>query len=276
MPRILVIFKCAMTRKELCEKYDLTESAVKSKFTRVQQTMLKKYKLVLTKTGRGDNVEYFVTDTNGNEGRALMMSQEKNREVMIAKSGFNNMLDFTFMVFLAICTTPMGSFYGSYEGFLNYVEVQNSSNNIQNLKNALEDLANAQYIEYVIDKTDKNYFNVFIYRQVRLDMGISLDMVKRCQKLAKKYNKQSWVPLLKTWIGVQYMYDKQPFTVRELCDVTGLSEYQLRESKKILEKDELFVTSRAYVTYDRCIGSNVELNGIYEVNRKAVEKLKEQ
>jgi predicted transcriptional regulator len=94
----------------------------------------------------------------------------------------------------------------------------------------------------------------------------------RCQKLAKENNKQSWIPLLKTWVGVQYMYDKQPFTMSELCDVTGLSPYQIRESKKILEKDLIFTTSKAYISYDRCIGSNVDINGICPENQGIITK----
>jgi predicted transcriptional regulator len=137
-------------------------------------------------------------------------------------------------------------------------------------------LAAADYVQYTIDKTDDNYFNAFIFKRVREDMAISLDMTLRCQRLAKENRKQSWIPLFKTWVGIQYMYDKQPFTVKELCDVTGLSAYQIRESKRILEKDNLFITSRAYAYYDRCLGSNVDLNGIYEENRMAVEQQMKQ
>lgn len=260
-----------MTRKELSEKYNLTESSIKSNFTRIQASMMKKYGLILTKTGRGEKTDYQVTDSEGNEGRALALSQEANRQVMIAQGSLKTM-DFNFIVFLGICLTPMKTFYGSYEGFLEYIELPKSKENIQNLKDALNDLAAAEYIEYIIDKTNDNYFNVFIFKKVREDMAISLDMTMRCQKLAKQNNKQSWVPLLKTWVGMQYVYDKQPFTVKELCAITGLTPYQIRESKKILEKDNLFITSRAYIDYEHCIGSNLELNGIYETNRIAANK----
>ena len=263
-----------MTRKELCEKYDLNEESVRTKFGRIQQTMLKKYDLILTKTGRGDKTDYQVCPTKeSSEKRASTMLSEKRREVLIAQNGFSNLLDFNFMVFLAICTTPMGTFYGSYEDFLDYVEVRKTKDNLQNLKEALNVLSAAEYIEYVIDKTNTNYFNAFLFKRTRETMAISLDMAERCKKLAKENNKQSWIPLLKTWIGVQYMYDKQPFTLAELSAVTGLSPYQIRESKKVLEQDNLFTTSRAYVCYDRCIGTNVELNGIYEANRDAVARL---
>ena len=261
-----------MTRKELCETYNLTEETVRTKFTRTQQQMLKKYNLILTKTGRGDNTEYYVTAP---EKRAETMLQEKQREVMMAQNGFSSLMDFNFIVFLGICTAPMGTFYGSYEDFLGYVELKKTKDNIQSLKDALSDLTAAEYIEYVVDKTNTNYFNAFLFKRTRETMAISLDMAERCKKLAKKANKKSWIPLLKTWIGVQYMYDKQPFTLAELSAVTGLSPYQIRESRKVLEKDELFVTSRAYVCYDRCIGTNVELNGIYEANRIAAERAKQ-
>lgn len=267
-------FNNAMTRKELCEIYDLNEETVRTKFGRIQQTMLKKYDLILTKTGRGDKTEYFLEPTEeSKQQRAETMMTEKRREIIIAQKGFSNLLDFNFMVFLAICTTPMGTFYGSYEDFLGYVEVRKTKDNIRNLKEALTMLSASKYINYTIDETNDNYFNAFLFKRTREDMAISLDMAERCQRLAKENNKQSWVPLLKTWIGVQYMYDKQPFTVAELCAITGLSAYQIRESKKVLEKDELFVTSRAYIAYDKCIGTNVELNGIYEANRRAVQNL---
>ena len=258
-----------MTRKELCELYDLNESSVKNNFGRVVNLMLKKHNMILTKTGRGDKVDYQVESAG--DRRAITMMQEEKREVMIANKSFANLLDFNFMVFLAICTTPMGTFYGSYEDFLDYVQVKKSKNNVTLLKDALIDLSAGEYIEYIIDKTNENYFNAFLFKKTRDEMAISLDMAERCQKLADKYNKKSWIPLLKTWIGVQYMYDKQPFTMKELCDLTGLSVYQVRESKKVLEQDNLFVTSKAYAMYNRCIGSNVDLNGIYEENRKAVK-----
>lgn len=263
-----------MTRQELCERFDLSEDAVKNKIGRTKQKLLKEHNLILTKTGRGDKADYQVEFAEGGDKRASTMLKENKRDVMIAEKSFSSLLDFNFMVFLAICTTPMGTFYGSYNDFLDYVEVKKSKYNEKNLKEALNALSAAKYINYTIDETNKDYFNAFLFKRTRDDMAISLDMAERCQRLAKENDKKSWIPLLKTWIGVQYMYDKQPFTMAELSAVTGLSPYQIRESKKVLEQDNLFTTSRAYVCYDRCIGTNVELNGIYESNRKVAENAK--
>lgn len=261
-----------MTRKELCDNYGLSETTVQKQFNRVKESMLKKYDLILTKTGRGENADYQVQPNGKKDNRASTMMREDKREIMIAQKSFSNLLDFNFMVFLAICTTPMGSFYGSYGDFLDYVEVKKSKNNEKNLKEALNALSAAKYINYTVDETNENYFNAFLFKRTREDMAISLDMAERCQRLAKENNKQSWIPLLKTWIGVQYMYDKQPFTLAELCNITGLSPYQIRESKKILEKDFLFSTSKAYISYNKCIGTKVELTPFHQSNIDTAEK----
>jgi transcriptional antiterminator len=261
-----------MTRKELCERYNISEQTVQNQFGRAKKTMLNKYNLILIKEGRGVDTDYKVEPNTSNSKRALTMTQEEKREVMMVEKGFSNLLDFNFMVFLAICTTPMGTFYGSYEDFLDYVQVKKTKINITNLKDALIDLSAGEYIEYIVDKTNENYFNAFLFKRTRDEMAISLDMVERCQKLANENNKRSWVPLLKTWIGIQYMYDKQPFTMRQLCDLTGLSAYQIRESKKILEEDSLFVTSKAYLNYTTCIGTEVKLIPFNESNRKVIKR----
>lgn len=49
----------------------------------------------------------------------------------------------------------------------------------------------------------------------------------------------------------------------ELESITGLSAYQVREAKKLLEKDDIFRTSRAYIAFNTCVGSQVELNGFF-------------
>ena len=153
-----------MTQQELCEKYNLSEDAVKNKIVRTKQKMLKEYNLILTKTGRGKNADYQVEFAEGGDKRASTMLKEEKRDIMIAENSFSTLLDFNFMVFLAICTTPMGTLYGSYEDFLSYVEVKKSKYNLQNLKEALTMLSAAKYINYTIDETNENYFNAFFFR----------------------------------------------------------------------------------------------------------------
>lgn len=59
------------------------------------------------------------------------------------------------------------------------------------------------------------------------------------------------------------MAEKGLFTREDLVAVTGLSIYQITESKKLLEANELFKTTQVYADYQTCIGTQVELNGFY-------------
>lgn len=169
------------------------------------------------------------------------------------------------MVFLAIIVTPMLVFRGSFEDFLNYVQIGATKDNVDNLKGALSYLEENGFISYTLDRTDRNYFVASLLRQKEVDMRLEIGMIRKCKQLSDIHNKRSWVPILKTWMGMQFVYEnnKQPFTMEDMKKLTGLSEYQIRESKKILEEDDLFRTSKAYISYDRCIGQNVELNGFY-------------
>jgi hypothetical protein len=167
------------------------------------------------------------------------------------------------MVFLAIVTTPMIVFRGSYKDFLDYVQVKNTDANIIHLKEALTALAARDIISYMIDKTNNNYFVATIYRKVEEDMKIGIDMVKECKKLQEKYKKQSFVPLLKTWLGVQMLIENQPYTVKDLMLIAGLSEYAVKESHRILRESNIYKSSKAYKSINHCVGMNTELNGFY-------------
>ena len=65
--------------------------------------------------------------------------------------------------------------------------------------------------------------------------------------------------MLKLWMGIKYLYINglQPYTVQDLVNLTGLSEYQIRENGKILEMDNAFVSDKIYSDYKRCIGKRV-------------------
>ena len=51
-------------------------------------------------------------------------------------------------------------FRGSYEDFLNYIQLKVSKENLDDLKETLQELTDREYISYTIDKTDNNYFEL--------------------------------------------------------------------------------------------------------------------
>lgn len=62
---------------------------------------------------------------------------------------------------------------------------------------------------------------------------------------------------------MQMMAERKLFKREDLVAVTGLSVYQVTESKKLLEQNEIFRTTKVYLDYQTCLGLNVELNGFY-------------
>ena len=248
-----------MTLREICDKLDLSESSVKTNFTRTQKILLKK-NIKLIKNGRGAAATYEIEYLNDN--RAMTIYEELKEDIILSNESME-FPNWEFLVFLAIVTTPMIVFRGSYKEFLQYVQMKDSENNLKNLKEALEGLASRDIIVYMIDKTDEDYFIATIYRKIEEDMKIGIDMVKECKRLQEKYHKQSFIPLLKTWLGVQILIENQPFVIKDIVIITGLSEYAVKESHKILKESEIYKASKAFKTINCCVGVNAELNGFY-------------
>lgn len=246
-----------MTLKEVCEKYEVSESSMTTKFPRTQQAILKKHGIRIIKEGRGKTANYI--EEVESDQRAITMYDEV-REEMILSNDTLKLMNWDFMCFLAIITTPMLVFRGSYEDFLKYVGCTVSVTNVIELKKALQSLAEREFISYNIDKTNSNYFIAGLYRKVEEDMKIGIGMVRNCKILAEKYHKRSWIPLLKTWLGIELLSTRQPFTMSDLSAVTGLSKYQINESSKILKESLVFRSTKAYAGFQTCIGTNVDLN----------------
>jgi len=89
-------------------------------------------------------------------------------------------------------------------------------------------------------------------------------MLRECQRIAnenhKNFNKLA--QLIQVWEAVRICEQNQPFTYADLTKLTGLSYKQIRDVKKLLESNEMFITSRAG-SYFKCLGMNVDLNGFY-------------
>lgn len=263
---LLLVGGIVMTLKELSERFEISETSILNVFPRVQKSMLKKHGLHLTKKGRGANAQYFIEEEEEEEipddCRALTMYEEIKDDIIISDDSLK-LMNVNFLVFLAIVTTPMLVFRGSFEEFLIYVGAKPTKKNILALKGALNELEEEGYISYTLDKTDLNYFVAALYRKVEEKMHIGINMIRTCKKIAVENNKRSWVPLLKTWLGIQMMAQKESFRIETLESITGLSAYQVRESRKLLERNEIYRMSRVYQGYNTCLGSKVELNGIY-------------
>ena len=82
-------------------------------------------------------------------------------------------------------------FRGSYEDFLDYIQLKITPENIEELKLTLQELMDREYISYTIDKTDNNYFVAALYRKREEQMHIGISMIKTCKQIADAANKRS-------------------------------------------------------------------------------------
>ena len=172
-----------MTRKELCEQYNVSESSVKTSFAKVQKSFDKKG-LILTKQGRGDKTDYTVISK---EDRSETFLQTEKLEIGMTKIQFHDLKDFRFIVLLGIITCPHLVFRGTLSQFLNYIQVTDNKYNRQMLKESLEDLVSRHFILYADDNsTEEGYFIVSILRKKEQEMSLGIEMIKHCQLLSQK------------------------------------------------------------------------------------------
>ena len=255
-----------MTLEELCKKYGYSESTVKKKWKNIQNTIYTKTGVTIKKEGRGDSAEYIEIISEDN--RALVMFEETKDSVIMDKSAFS-FGNLEFICFLGIILTPLMVFRGTYLELSRYLGFD--KNDVESIKQAMMVLQekNIVYIYNDNSVSDRELVTITLVGKAEDEMKIGIEMVQICKQLAEKNNKHSWVPLLKTWLGMQILSEDQPFTLKQFEELTGLSAYQIRESKKILESNNIFKTTKAYKAFQKCVGQNVDLNGFIKDNQVA-------
>ena len=262
-----------MTRQELCEQYNIAESTVKTSLKQVQKRFDKKG-LILTKQGRGDKADYIVVSK---EDRSSTFLETSKVEIGMTKMQFHDLKDFRFIVLLGIITCPHLVFRGTLSQFLDYIQVEDNKYNRQILKESFQDLVNRHFVLYADDNsTDEGYFIISILRKKEQEMSLGIEMIKHCQLLSQKSGERV-TDLIKVWTAMGYAYYNQPFTMKELEKLTGLSSYKIRGAKKVLEGDNLFTTSKVYETLEDeegvfCLGQEFkEFNILNKANQELLQ-----
>lgn len=251
-----------MNKKEVCERFGFNEITFSKNFKRCQKVILNKYGIYLEKIGRGETAEYVISGNNEPtvlKNPSIEFIQNARQEIIMDKREVHNLIDWDFMVFIGIITCPFMSFRGTYKQFLDYVGIKNKTqDNIKRLKESFKKLQRENYIYYIIDDSveeEEEYFALFIKRKAELEMKIGIDMIQKCMQLQKKNNMNSWVPLLKTWLGLQLLesgvknYNKNTdviFTLAELENTTGVNKKMLIKCKRILESEGIINIKIAY------------------------------
>lgn len=242
-----------MTVEDISLRFGFSESSIMSNFNRTAASIQKKYNIILTRKKDGSgNVTYQITDGRAN----TIYNEGEERKIKIGKKvlKFEN---FQFIVFLGVVMTPWGVFRGTREEFLKYIDVKKNKKNLELLEKAFVGLVDKEYIAF---HEDGSHIIIYIREKIEEEMKLGSKMIKQCREIVKKYNKTAdkVSQLIKVWLAVQICFEHQPFTNRDIEELTGLSNYQIRDAIKMLQENEIFKISRVG-SYCYCKGSNVDL-----------------
>lgn len=251
-----------MTAQEVADKYRISLSSLTSNFPRSQEAIYKKYGVKLEKIGRGKSAQYHVTSFNHSDpSRAITLYQSLENN-MVSASAAAGLLDIHFLVFIGIVSSPQRAFRGSYIDLLNYLDLKPTSEAIDQIRIILQNLANKDYIMYMEDKTNNMYFMAGILKKAEDDMELEIEAILSFKKLVEKTRK-SWIPLMQVYLALHFI--QQPCTLKELSEITGLSEYKVRDSLSIFEQNNIIlkntVVHKDPITQSYyCLGTNIDIN----------------
>ena len=120
-----------MTLKEAAARFGVSETSLTGAFPRTQKSILKKWGVHLIKKGRGLGATYEVQEDKA-DSRALTLFDEVKDNISFDEDSIK-LMTWPFLVFLTIVSTPMLVFRGSYEDFLDYVQISATEENLAEL-----------------------------------------------------------------------------------------------------------------------------------------------
>lgn len=250
------------TAAEISAKYGVALSTLTRNFRQAQESIEKRHGIRIAKRGRGNNTFYFIENfVHADPARALTLydSLESN---MVPTGLAVGLLDLQFLIFIGIVSSPQRSFRGSYVDLLSYIDIQPSLENIEATKMILYKLATENYIMYMTDPSDAMYFMAAVQRKTETDMQLEIKAILEFKKLVEGTRK-SWIPLMKVYFALHLL--DQPCTIAKITEITGLTDYKVRDSlailanKNIILKQTMTIKDPASQTY-YCLGTQIDLN----------------
>lgn len=248
-----------MTAEQVAQKFGYSVTSIQTKFKRTQQAIKKKYNVEIIKCQGLDGVYYTISDD-----RAKTMFDEVKNELYVPLESMQ-MSDLACFVLIGVAATPQGVFRGTRKEFLDYIGLSHSKKNIQLLNQVLNKITNVQGSP-LICRYDQDYIIIYIGRQFEKQRMITINMLRACQEIAQKYNKQAMkiIQLLKVWEA--YKINEQngvkPLTDKNLQEYIDLSIKQIGDVRKLLEKEDIINTTRVG-TADRCYGHDYSTTVYY-------------
>lgn len=250
-----------MTAQQVAEKYGYSVSSIKTKFTRTQQAIKKKYNVEIVKCQGLEGIYYIVSDN-----RAKTMFDEVKNELYIPLESLK-IENFAFYILIGIAATPDGVFRGTRKDLLRYIGVAATEKN-ERLVDGVLLLWTA--LNVIMFDVDEDIITAHMKKAFEREQIIPIQMLKECQRIVQENHKQNMkiVQLVKVWQAHRICEKSQPFTIEDIQQYIDLSKDQIKDARKLLQQSEVFKLSPARLpgSFNRRIGTNVDLNRFYDEN----------
>lgn len=256
-----------MTLEEICKTYGYSQKSLKTNFRRTAQSFKKKYGLDLIKCTSYQGVYYQVSAP-----RALTMYQEQKEELYIPLDSIK-MDDLACFVFIGVAATPQGVFRGSKKEFLDYIGLAHTKRNIELLTEVLNNFANVQGSP-LICQYDEDYIIIYLERNFEKLQIITINMMRACQEIVQKYNKQAMKVIQLVKVLQAYRINEEmgvnPLTDKDLQAYIDLSEKQIRDVRKLLQAEGIVNTTRIG-TFNKRYGTQFSINAFVDDENKVIK-----
>lgn len=255
-----------MTLEEICAIYGYSENSLKTNFRRTSESFRKKYGLDLIKCSSYRGTYYEVSSP-----RALTMYEEIKNEIYIPLETIK-MDDLVCLVFIGVAATPQGVFRGSRKDFLDYIGLKHSKRNIDLLNIVLDSFIKKEGSPLICQE-DEDYIILYIERNFEKRQTITINMLRICQEIAQKNNKQTMkiIQLLKVFQAYRINEAKgvNPLTNKDIKDYVDLSEKQIRDVRRLLEREGVIKTNRVGDA-NKCYGTEFAINAFVDSNKNVI------
>jgi predicted transcriptional regulator len=233
--------------------------SIKNQFKRTATAINKKFGVDILKVKKGDGKTFYIIEKS-NE-RALTIFEE-TKDLYVPLNSLQ-LQAYEFYILLVVVVSEYGTYRGTYEHLLKYIGASVTKKNKELMDAAIKSLKEKGYL-LDIDIMDDDKFTLILRTDVEKNNAVTIEMLKESKKIIEKNNKPiKYLPrLVQVWMAIQECEKHQPFTYTELEELTGLSKYQIRELKKLLENNNIFLSNRAG-SYWKCLGMTVDLNAFY-------------
>jgi predicted transcriptional regulator len=254
-----------MTAKEICEMFGCSEISLQKNFNRTAASIKKKYNVDIIKCDKSGERYYQIFETAPraitiyNETEDIWISQE-----MLSYEAYE------FFTLLAIAASPFGVYRGKREDLLKYIGIKVNKKNLDTLEEVIKVLVDKEKIGFV---EDDGFVILYLSGKLENACPVKIQILKESQRIADENHKSfSKIPqLIKVWQAIIECEKNQPFTYADLANLTGLSYKQIRDVKRLLEQNDIFLTSRAG-SYFQCLGMNVDFNAFFEKSDENTKK----